>query len=371
MTPGLLSGFQNLMATNQQPMLQGAAGMMSQGHPLAGGFAGFAKGAQDQERMALAQAEQQRLAEQAAFEQQMMQQRMQMAQQEFGWQAADRQDELANQSATKDWLVQQGMDGAQADMLIRNKMVGDYIKSRVIGDSDGGWSGVVKPGDKLRENGQWVQVPGSEGAAEAPMGGFGPVDEGKLQEERAKNQAELERRLKAGQEFSRNASGMMDQIDAADERNFGALDNSWLSTTVRRGAAGLGFQKPQDLLAEKDQLEAAYAKRAWEILQTQKGPQTNDDYLRALKTMGGTGSANTATAKKILADRAEEVADVFREANLPVPPELEAVIRRGRSGTSSTPAKEIRTGGDVYREALRKRGYTDVQIDERLKSYPQ
>jgi hypothetical protein len=102
MIPGLLSGFQRFAAANQQPMLQGAAGMMSQGHPLAGGFAGFAQGQQDQQTMALRQAAEERLR-QAAASDEAWRNRL------YEDQRAQAAGQTAAENATAKWAVEQGM----------------------------------------------------------------------------------------------------------------------------------------------------------------------------------------------------------------------------------------------------------------------
>jgi hypothetical protein len=168
--PGLLSGFQNFARANQQPMLQGAAGMMSQGHPLAGMFAGYAQGQQTQQDMALRQAAEERLR-QAAASDEAWRNRL------YEDRRAQAAGQTAAQNATAQWAVDQGLFGTYeeaephfVDGGIGPALVGDYLRKKNAADqpSDPDWAAA---GNGLLFNRRTAEF---KAAPRGSDGGFSP-----------------------------------------------------------------------------------------------------------------------------------------------------------------------------------------------------
>jgi hypothetical protein len=317
--------------------------MMSQGHPLAGGFTGLAQGAQQQFRNDLLTQEQQRLQQAQALENQLAQARLGLAQTSAGYTAADRSAAEAQRAANVQFLMDtKGLSEAEAKIYapymdtILEKTLTPPDMSKRYSDIGG------RPFDNL--TGKFVESDGAGGFKfPADVSAAGPDAEKKYAEKFGADQAELVKRGEAAALGLRNTIPMMEKVAGADERVFGPIDNSSAVKTFRNLIPALSGP---DITSEQAKLEADYMQRAQEYLATQSGVQTDSDRLAQLKALGSLANVPTGQAgKEILLTRAAEMSRVAEEAGVALDPEVEAFldkhgVRGKRDSKASTTAAE-------------------------------
>jgi hypothetical protein len=333
MFPGLLGGFSGFGTTLQQnaqqnmPLLLAAGGMMSQGHPLAGGFTGLAQGAQQQFRNDLLTQEQQRLAQAQALRDQIARQGMGLAGEEAQWAREDRTAASAAQTAARNasiqYAVNNGLAPEQAQQLADAGLLGDYVGETLKRSF---------PGERKYEKDQsgnyrWLDTgepvfPGATTLNDAdPSLPTDPTEREEFLKTRGKKTAE------AGVQLQTNADGaeaFLRKVEAAKAAATSAGDNVFGGMDAWDVTQGIRREFNPTLASARDKLDAELSKLELDVAKMNfqgQGAVTENERLLARKTLGGAGVTDTATQISILDSLKGEAIETLRRAGRSIPGE--------------------------------------------------